>query len=233
MPRRSTRPGSALRIVGGALGGRRFGRPEVVTRPTSDRVREALASIVTARLELDGARVLELFAGTGACSFELLSRGAASAVLVERDPRAAADLEASAEALELTDRCTLVRAELGSARAFAGLPDGPFDVVIADPPYDRVGLALDVLGALADDGRIPAHGLVTLEHRSADAAEVDAALHRHATSSRLGDATSSRLCLVSRYRYGDSTISLLARDATGDSSDALPTPERADPSTDA
>ena len=78
-----------MRIVGGRLSGRRFGATKGRgTRPTSDRVREALASALDARAAFDQASVLDLFAGTGALSFEALSRGAAEAVLVDRDPEA-------------------------------------------------------------------------------------------------------------------------------------------------
>lgn len=202
---RDARAGASLRIVGGALSGRRFGRPESVTRPTSDRVREAVASILTARTTLEGARVLELFAGTGAYSFELLSRGAGHAVLVERDPRAARDIEASATSLGLTDRTTIVRADVSAARALEQLRDGQFDLVIADPPYDAVAVAIEALARLASAERLGTDALVVLEHRTSDAARVDQSL---------GDlATSSRLSVLSRYRYGETTISLLEREA--------------------
>lgn len=78
------------RIVAGVAGGRRLAVPGQGTRPTSERVREALFSALESRMELDGAAVLDLFAGSGALGLEALSRGAASAVLVESDARAAA-----------------------------------------------------------------------------------------------------------------------------------------------
>lgn len=188
----------ALRIVGGALGGRRFGRPASSTRPTSDRVREALASILEARLELAGARVLELFAGTGACSFELLSRGAAEAVLVERDPRACEDIRASARGLGLERRARLLRADLETARGRESLPAGPFDVVVADPPYDLAREGLAILAMLAESGRLAPGALAVLEHRSTDADALTGPIH----------AASSRLEVLSRYRYGDTSIVL-------------------------
>lgn len=181
------------------MGGRRFGRPEAVTRPTSDRVREAIASILSARLPLEGAHVLELFAGTGALSFELLSRGAASAVLVERDARVAKDIEASAASLGLAPQVTLLRTEL-SPHAAPKLPAGPFDVVLADPPYDRVTVAVALLLELAATQRLAPEALVMLEHRTGDASDVDGALA----------SSSSSLTLVSRYRYGETSVSLLA-----------------------
>lgn len=198
---RDARAGSSLRIVGGVLGGRRFGRPEAVTRPTSDRVREAVASILAARMPLEGARILELFAGTGAYSFELLSRGAAHAVLVERDPRAARDIEASAVSLGLSDRTRLLRADVTSARALDQLRDEAFDLVIADPPYDSVAVAVEALSRLASGEPARPDTLLVLEHRTSDAARVDQCLEV--------PATSSRLSVLSRYRYGETTVSLL------------------------
>ena len=196
---RDARAGAALRIIGGALGGRRFGRPEPVTRPTSDRVREAVASILASRLPLEGAQVLELFAGTGAYAFELLSRGAAHAVLLERDPRAARDIEASAESLGLSTQIQLVRADVRAGPRALG--QGLFDVVIADPPYDAVSAAVEAIAELGASGRVRPGGLIVLEHRTSDAAGIDPSLAR--------SVASSQLRLLSRYRYGDTTITLL------------------------
>src|SRR6202035_5940905 len=81
------------RIIGGVAGGRRIAVPPRGTRPTTDRVRESLFSIVTARLDLTGRSVLDLYAGSGALGLEALSRGAATATFVESDRRAGAVLE--------------------------------------------------------------------------------------------------------------------------------------------
>ncbi len=166
-------------------------------------MREALASILAARGAIDDAKILELYAGTGACSFELLSRGAAHAVLVERDARAAKDLADSARELELDDRTTCLRLDLDTQAAVTRIPSGPYDLVLADPPYDVVLQALTLLESLAVSGRLAARGLVVLEHRTKDASSVDRAIDAR-------DVTSSRLSVVSRYRYGDTTLSLLA-----------------------
>ncbi|MBP7683736.1 MAG: RsmD family RNA methyltransferase, partial [Deltaproteobacteria bacterium] len=100
-----------MRIVGGTLGGRRFdGPPSDLTRPTSERVREALASALDARDAIRDVRVLDLFAGTGALAFEALSRGATDACLVERDPRVVKAAQQSIAALGLGERCVVVRA---------------------------------------------------------------------------------------------------------------------------
>jgi len=91
-----------MRIIGGRLSGRRFGAPSGRgTRPTSDRAREALASALESRGAFKGARVIDLFAGTGAFSFEALSRGASEAVAVDLDPRAIRQLTQSAKELGL------------------------------------------------------------------------------------------------------------------------------------
>ena len=125
-----------MRVVAGRLGGRRLRAPRGrETRPTSDRVREALFSMLG---PLDGVRVLDLFAGSGALAIEALSRGAAEAVLVERDPRAVAAIERNLEPLGAS---AVVRRRdvLAYLRESA---EGPFDLVFADPPYDAAsGLA--------------------------------------------------------------------------------------------
>ena len=120
------------RIVAGAAGGRQLAVPKRGTRPTSDRVREALFSAVEAALDLDGTRVLDLYAGSGALGLEALSRGAATAMLVESDSNAVAVLRKNIAAVGLPG--AVVRP--GSvAAALAQAPEEPFDLVLADPPY--------------------------------------------------------------------------------------------------
>lgn len=122
-----------MRVIAGSLGGRRFEAPPgQATRPTPERVREALFSTLG---DLHGARVLDLFAGSGALAFEALSRGAGDAVLVERDRRAAAAIRRNIESLALGDRAELREADaIATAEALAG--GEPFDLVLVDPPYD-------------------------------------------------------------------------------------------------
>ncbi|HEX8866406.1 MAG TPA: RsmD family RNA methyltransferase, partial [Lentzea sp.] len=91
------------RIVAGSAGGRRLKVPPKGTRPTSERVREALFSSLESMVDLDGMRVLDLYAGSGALGFEALSRGAAHATFVESDRRAAEVLKANAEELPFRD----------------------------------------------------------------------------------------------------------------------------------
>jgi 16S rRNA (guanine966-N2)-methyltransferase len=120
------------RIIAGAAGGRRITVPPAGTRPTSDRVREALFSALVADPGLEGAAVLDLCAGSGALGLEALSRGAAHALFVESDRRAAGVLRRNVAALALPGAA--VRAE--TAAAVLGAPaDRAYDVVLVDPPY--------------------------------------------------------------------------------------------------
>ena len=141
-----------LRITGGELGGRRIRAPKgAKLRPTTERVREAVFSILG---EVSGARVLDLFCGTGALAIEALSRGAAEATLVDTHPAAA---RKNLEALELTDRAGAVRAD--AARFLRRAREGSYDLVLCDPPYrlaDRLAADLDPLinRTLADGGRV-------------------------------------------------------------------------------
>lgn len=124
-----------MRIVAGEFKGRRLAGPEgKATRPTSDKVREALFSILG---DISGQRVLDLFAGTGAVGLEAISRGAAEAVLVERDRRMASviDRNIGDTAGSGDERVKLVH---GDALKYLAGAD-PFDLVFVDPPYARAG----------------------------------------------------------------------------------------------
>ena len=121
-----------MRIIAGEWRGRKLESPPgVATRPTADRVREALFSMLASRLgTFEGLRVADLFAGSGALGLEALSRGAAFACFVENDAKAAAAIKANATALDASDRVQILG---GSALA---LPKSEsFDLVFADPPY--------------------------------------------------------------------------------------------------
>ena len=149
------------RIVGGSWGGRRLVTPVgETTRPTPEKVRAALASSLVATGGLDGARVLDLYAGSGALGLELVSRGASSAVFVERDRAALVSLRANVAAVggQVGQGLTVIPGDVVAfvARVGAGRglvvtsaatrpAGGPFDVVVADPPYDVGG---DVLQAV-------------------------------------------------------------------------------------
>lgn len=155
------------RIVAGTAGGRRLAVPPRGTRPTSERVREALFNALEAGYGLAGARVLDLYAGSGALGLEALSRGADTATFVESDRRALEVLRANAAALRLPGVVVLAGA-VESVLAVAATE--PFDVILADPPY---GLPVDEpLALLARGGWLVPDGVLVLERAARDGVPV-------------------------------------------------------------
>lgn len=138
------------------------------TRPTTDRVREAVFNVLAAHLDVEGIAVLDLYAGSGALGLEALSRGAATATFVESDGRAAAVIRRNAETLGLAGATVLNRRV---SAALAGGSAGPFDLVLADPPYDLPDAQLDaVLTALAAGGWVAPGSVVVVERRASSRA---------------------------------------------------------------
>ena len=124
---------AVMRVVAGLAGGRRLRAPVGrQVRPTSERVREALFNALGSLDAVEGAAVLDLFAGTGALGIEALSRGAASAVFVDADARAVAAIKANLRDTGLAERARVVQADV--LKYLAGGP-APVDVAFADPPY--------------------------------------------------------------------------------------------------
>jgi 16S rRNA (guanine966-N2)-methyltransferase len=150
------------RIVAGTAKGQRLAVPPRGTRPTSDRAREALFNSLATLLDLDGARVLDLFAGTGAVGLEALSRGAAAASFVESDHAAGEILRHNITATRLLG-AQIHRRTVATYLAAAG-EDGPFDLIFADPPY---GLGEEqvatMLTAVAAASWLVPGGVVVLE----------------------------------------------------------------------
>ena len=148
------------RIVAGVAGGRRLAVP-ASARPTTDRVREALFNVLAARLDFDGLRVLDLFAGTGALGLEALSRGAESVLFVETDRRAADVIARNIGTVGLPG-ATVRRSAV--ATVLAARPEAAADLVFADPPYEvstaEVG---QLLAALAQHGWVAAGSVVVVE----------------------------------------------------------------------
>ncbi|MFF5639205.1 16S rRNA (guanine(966)-N(2))-methyltransferase RsmD [Streptomyces sp. NPDC012825] len=152
------------RVIAGTAGGRRLAVPPGNgTRPTSDRAREGLFSTWEALLgTLDGTRVADLYAGSGAVGLEALSRGAAHALLVETDPRAARTIRENIRAIGLPG------AELRTGRAeqivTGPAPAAPYDLVFLDPPYavEDAGLQ-EILLTLRSGGWLSEDALVTVE----------------------------------------------------------------------
>jgi 16S rRNA (guanine966-N2)-methyltransferase len=160
------------RIVAGDLKGRRLATPPGErTRPTSDRVREALFGSLDAGGDVDGAVVADLYAGSGALGLEALSRGAASAVFVESHPATARVLRRNISDLGLATRAHLVTRALPGA--LDRPPPAPADLVFADPPYALPNPDLrKVLSALVTGGWLNPEALVIVE-RSFRSGEVD------------------------------------------------------------
>ena len=154
------------RLISGTAGGRRLKVPRAGVRPTGDRAREALFNSLGHLLELRGAAVLDLYAGSGALGLEALSRGAATAVFVESAPGVLPVLRANLEAVGLPGG----RVIPGSVpTVVGGTPPTAFDLVLADPPYptpdDEV---LGVLRSLSGGGWLAPGAVVVVERSSRD-----------------------------------------------------------------
>ena len=177
-----------MRIIAGTHRGARIAAPKgLATRPTGDRVREAAFNLIG---PVDDARVLDLFAGSGAMGLEALSRGAASCVFVERDREAARVIQSNLEKVGLTGAVVLHR-DAASALRDDHARGRRFDLVLVDPPYDEwerhaVTLAELLPGVLAD------HALVVVE-----------------TSDRVEPGLP--LDLVTTRRYGSARVTVFSR----------------------
>lgn len=161
-----------MRIVGGAFRGRALAAPsDMRIRPTTDRTREALFNVLEHRFagRIERARVLDLFAGTGALGLEALSRGAAACLFVEEDAEARGLIRTNMETLGLNGRAKIFRRDatrLGEAGAIA-----PFSLVFADPPYGK-GFAPPALAAALAGGWLEASALCVVEEALETAFEV-------------------------------------------------------------
>ena len=156
-----------MRIVAGKFRGAQIEAPKGLdTRPTSDRVRQALFNVLehgAPHFDFDGARVLDLFAGSGALGLEALSRGAAFALFIEDHAEARAAIRRNVEALNLTGVTKIWRRDatkLGPAQTQA-----PFDLVFCDPPYGK-DLGEPALKAAAEGGWVAKEAIVVLEERA-------------------------------------------------------------------
>jgi 16S rRNA (guanine966-N2)-methyltransferase len=178
-----------VRIVAGSRKGHRIAAPRgVVTRPTSDRVREALFSVLG---PVEGARVLDLFAGSGALGLEALSRGAAHATFVERDARAVRVLEQNVARLGFADEATVVRGDVARALHDARRRRARYDLALADAPYEdwpryEAVLAEQLPPLLAEGARV-------------------------AVETSSGVEPALPLALVTTRRYGSARITVFSR----------------------
>ena len=185
-----------MRIVGGKLRGRALASPADQTiRPTSDRTREAVFNILAhgaAAVSLDGVRVIDLFAGTGALGIEAISRGAAYALFVEESAEARGLIRENAETLGLTGCTRIFRrdaTDLGPASQL-----GQFGLAFLDPPYGK-GLADKALASLLAGGWLTPDAVVVVEEREG-----------------LEVAAPAGLAVIDRRVYGETQVIFIRRE---------------------
>jgi len=179
---------SGPRVVAGTAGGLFLTVPKrFPSRPTQDRVKQALFSSLGARVP--GARVLDLYAGTGSLGIEALSRGAASCTFVESDPRTVPVLKANLEHCHLTG--SVVKQD--AAAYLQAAPGAAFDLILLDPPYSKEKCSLDGARILPDLARVLApEGLVAWEHDARNTWQ-----------------SPSALSVIKTTRYGESALTYL------------------------
>ncbi|MCK2028718.1 16S rRNA (guanine(966)-N(2))-methyltransferase RsmD [Microbacterium galbinum] len=178
------------RIIAGTAGGTRLEVPDAGTRPTSDRVRESLFGALESFGAIDDARVLDLYAGSGALGLESLSRGARSADLVERGRAAAAIVRKNSAAVARAGGVAAARVHESAVHPFLVRAQGPFDLVFTDPPYDL------------DDEAMTADLVALAPLLSPDALVVV----ERARRSTPPDLDAAGLEIVREKTYGDTTV---------------------------
>ena len=153
-----------MRIIGGEFGSRKIESPSPASaRPTKDRVREAVFSMIAGRVE--GSRVLDLFSGSGAYGLEALSRGAASCVFVENNPECAGVIFGNISKFKVEDRTKIKRVDVVDYLEYLGKKREKFDIIFSDPPYS-LGISRNIL-IIIDQYDILCHsGLLIAEHGS-------------------------------------------------------------------
>lgn len=194
VPERMEGRGDALRVITGSARGRRLLEPEgLETRPTADRVKEGLFSAI--QFEIEGRRVLDLFAGTGQMGIECLSRGAAEAVFVENRPRAAEIVRENLRRTGLAERGAVIA---GDALEYLARARRRFGLIFLDPPYGTDLLEKALQGAAAFD-ILEAHGIIAAEHPAG-------------RFPRLSPPAAEGLRLYRTYRYGKIAVTLLRKE---------------------
>lgn len=184
-----------MRVITGSARGRRLKELEgMETRPTTDRVKEGLFNVL--QFDIEGRRVLDLFAGTGQLGIECLSRGAASAVFVDRRPDAVQLTRENLKLCGLTDRARVVA---GDSMEFLKSAREKFDLVFLDPPY-QAELLEAAIAHIARHDLLAPHGLMAAEH------PVDKTLLALSAPYRMGRT----------YRYGKIAVTIYHRDGEAD-----------------
>jgi 16S rRNA (guanine(966)-N(2))-methyltransferase RsmD len=187
-----------MRVISGKSKGRRLIAPKGrAVRPTADRIKESLFNILSR--DFTGMRVLELFAGTGSVSIEALSRGAASALLVDASERSGRIIRENLRRLDLSDRAQLWVMPVDRALRSLAKQGQTFDLVFLDPPYDQnlVGRSLETLASL---NRLSPGAVVVAEHSIREPVKSNYA----------------SLSLNDQRRYGDTLLSFFRRIASSD-----------------
>ncbi|MDH3998934.1 MAG: 16S rRNA (guanine(966)-N(2))-methyltransferase RsmD [Desulfuromonadales bacterium] len=190
-----------MRIIAGSARGRRLATlKDNSVRPTPDRVREALFSMLQSRLGgFNGLRILDLFAGSGALAIEALSRGAASATLIEKNTATMQVIRDNLKLCRLEDNATLL---CGDAwRYLPTLPKSqPFDLIFLDPPYNK-GMAARALTELAQTGLLAADGIICVETASDEVLPEQVDSLEQSVQRRYGTVT------IALYQYSDKGVS--------------------------
>ena len=182
-----------MRIIAGTARGRQLKAPPGLhTRPTTDRVKEAVFSII--QFQVPGARVLDLFAGSGQLGLECLSRGAESCLFCDNDRAALRAVGQNITACGVKDRCTVFAGDFRSA--VAGHSPGSFDIILLDPPYGGKILE-DALRAIEQFDILAARGIIVCESARGDKVYIPAAPYEK----------------LREYRYGSTAITTLMRNA--------------------
>ena len=180
-----------MRVISGTARGRRLREPAgIEIRPTTDKVKEAVFNIV--QFDVEGRRVLDLFAGTGQLGVEALSRGAASAVFVDSAPQAVKLVKQNLEICGFSDRAQVIHADSVGYLAHSGA----FDLVFVDPPYDTDLLDRALFSVFQFD-ILRRNGIMICESRA---------------DRRIGEVPAPYR-IVKQYRYGQVKLTLITRDA--------------------
>lgn len=185
-----------MRIGSGTFSGRKLQAPPGgTTRPTSARLKKSLFDVLASSSALADARVLDLYAGAGALGLESLSRGAATAVFVERGRKACDVIRRNIEVLDVVDRGELLPMDVRAAIAKLEQAGERFDLVFADPPYKDEDVLSRLLSALGAGQLVVSEGLVVVEHH-----------HKQELSENYGELTRFRL-----LKSGESCFTLYRR----------------------